>query len=306
MKKCTTEEFIKKAIGIHGNRYKYDLTDYINSITAVKIECVKHGYFKQTPVIHISHKSGCPKCGKRLTTNDFVLKSQNIHGNRYNYSKTEYISYKEKVSIICNLHGEFKQLPNSHFKGSGCPTCGGVNKLDKSSFINQSSIIHNNFYDYTSIEIRNCKSKIKIICPHHGKFWQTPNNHLQGQGCPNCKRTISKKEQAFLNYMGIPNTKSNRQVKILNKKIDGYDTNTKTVYEFLGDYWHGNPTKFHAFCINEQCKKSFGQLYIDTVNRLMLLKNNGYIVKYVWESDWDSFVKNNKTPLKIHILNDCI
>ena len=106
--------------------------------------------------------------------------------------------------------------------------------------------------------------------------------------------------------MGIPNTKSNRQVKIVNKKIDGYDTNTKTVYEFLGDYWHGNPTKFHAFCINEQCKKSFGQLYIDTVNRLMLLKNNGYIVKYVWESDWDSFVKNNKTPLKIHILNDCI
>ena len=55
---------------------------------------------------------------------------------------------------------------------------------------------HNNKYDYSKVEYVNSSTKVCIICPEHGEFWQTPHKHLSGQGCPKCggKKKLTQKE----------------------------------------------------------------------------------------------------------------
>ena len=119
----TTESFIKESIAIHNNKYDYSLVNYINNITKVKIICKEHGIFEQKPNTHLC-KAGCPKCvGKNKSTEDFISESKLIHGELFDYSKTDYIGAKTKTIIICRIHGEFEQTPTNHLKGQGCPIC---------------------------------------------------------------------------------------------------------------------------------------------------------------------------------------
>jgi hypothetical protein len=87
---------------------------------------------------------------------------------------------------------------------------------------------------------------------------------------------------------------------LLNFKVDGYDKNTNTI---LGDYWHGNPEKFNTYDIHPRVKKSFGELYNLTFNKFKILKDNGYNIKYIWEKDWDDWVRNPTHPIPIKEYN---
>ena len=116
----------------------------------------------------------------------FIFKANNIHFGRYDYSLVEYISSAKKVSIICKEHGVFEQVPNSHLRGIGCSKCSGNYKSDTNSFIIKSNLKHQNKYDYSLVKYKNALSKVKIICPEHGEFEQTPNSHLDGCGCNKC------------------------------------------------------------------------------------------------------------------------
>src|SRR6478672_1334631 len=129
MKHRTTEVFIKHAIETHGNKYDYNKVKYINSKTKVKIICKIHGLFEQTPSNHLFGK-GCKKCSTietslklKKTTDDFIKKVIEIHGDKYNYYKVEYKNAHTKIKIECKIHGEFEQTPNSHLRGSGCIEC---------------------------------------------------------------------------------------------------------------------------------------------------------------------------------------
>lgn len=123
--KLTQEEFIKKARNIHGNKYDYSKVNYTNSNTKVCIICLEHGEFWQLPCSHTNGKAGCPKCkpNYQMTTESFIQKSHEIHGNKYDYSKVEYVRSSDKVCIICPKHGEFWQTPVSHLRGVACPNC---------------------------------------------------------------------------------------------------------------------------------------------------------------------------------------
>jgi hypothetical protein len=132
-KKKTTEQFIFEATEIHGYKYDYSLVEYINVKSKVKILCKIHGVFEQTPDMHLS-KRGCWYCGgsKKLTNNEFIQRSEKIHDKIYDYSKVKYINKETHVIIICNIHGEFSQLPHNHVRGQqGCPKCVGKNKTNK-------------------------------------------------------------------------------------------------------------------------------------------------------------------------------
>lgn len=119
----TNDDFILKAKLVHGNKYDYSLVDYTNRKTKVRIICPKHGEFNQLSYAHL-FGHGCPKCvGLNKTTDEFIDESKMIHGNKYDYSKVIYKSSKEKVTINCYLHGQFKQTPNMHLRGNGCPIC---------------------------------------------------------------------------------------------------------------------------------------------------------------------------------------
>jgi len=137
---------------------------------------------------------------EKSNTNDFIIKVNNIHNNKYDYSKVNYIGNKIKIKIICKIHGEFEQIPTSHLKGRGCPYCGGKLKLNTNEFINKSNIVHNFKYDYSLVNYININTKVKIICPIHGEFEQTPTNHLHGAyGCIKCSGKEKIKNEDFIN-----------------------------------------------------------------------------------------------------------
>ena len=125
-----TKLFIEKARAKHGNRYDYGRSVYVHSRGEVLITCAKHGDFKQAPDHHLSGK-GCVKCGfeemaaKNIqkAKDGFIEKARAKHGDHYDYTNVEYVNAKTKVSIVCANHGDFKQTPNGHLYGNGCPSC---------------------------------------------------------------------------------------------------------------------------------------------------------------------------------------
>ena len=225
-KRLTLEEFIEKARNIHGDKYDYSLVDYKNSTTKVKIICPIHGVFEQKPNIHLDG-SGCIKCGGniKLTTNEFIQKSRNIHGDKYNYDITIYNGHENKVKIICPIHGIFEQKANNHLYGADCFKCKGSKKKTSEDFILEANKIHNNKYDYSLVDYKNNKIKIKIICPTHGVFEQVPISHLRNIGCPFCNE--SKGELKINNFLLKNNILYNRE-----KTFDGCIFKNKMKYDF--------------------------------------------------------------------------
>ena len=195
MAKLTTEEFIAKAKAVHGDRYDYSKVEYVDSDTKVCIICPKHGEFMQRPRIHLQGK-GCLKCGRERIAisssksfEQFLQDAKSVHGNKYDYSKVEFVNYQTKVIIICPVHGEFTQSPTLHLQGSGCPQCGNEKvslRMTTKRFIQKAKQIHGDRYDYSKVEYVDSKTEVCIVCREHGEFWQKPKNHLSGYGCPIC------------------------------------------------------------------------------------------------------------------------
>jgi len=126
---------------------------------------------------------------KKLTKEQFIEKCVNIHGDTYDYSKTEYINTRTKIKLICKIHGEFEISPDNHIgkQKQGCSKCGiNKNKLTilSSERLNSIKKIHNNKYEYNDLNITN--GEINITCPEHGVFTQIIYHHEKGHGCPLC------------------------------------------------------------------------------------------------------------------------
>jgi very-short-patch-repair endonuclease len=196
-----TKSFIKKAKELHGDKYDYSKVIYKGSFVRIKIICPKHGLFEQAPCdhTHTNRHTGCPKCGINLisiknssNTEKFINKAKEIHGDKYDYSKVRYKGCSVKVKIICPKHGLFEQTPISHINQKrNCQKCsaeirGCKKKRNTKEFIDKAVKVHGKKYDYSLVDYENCNTKIKIICPKHGIFEQSPITHLVGSGCIKC------------------------------------------------------------------------------------------------------------------------
>ena len=126
VERCTddAEGFVRKAQGIHGDLYDYSTVRYERSNKKVEITCRIHGVFLQAPNSHLGRKAGCPKCaGKSMTTEEFIGKAMEVHGDRYDYAHTSYALIKEPVTVTCPTHGDFQQSAEGHLAGHGCRQC---------------------------------------------------------------------------------------------------------------------------------------------------------------------------------------
>ena len=251
----TTDDFIQRAKEIHGDKYDYSKVEYINGETKVCIICPEHGEFWQIPSSHLK-KHGCPKCANNYQSNtkDFILKANLIHKYKYDYSKVEYKTVRTGIHIMCPTHGGFYQTPHDHLQGSGCPKCSGKNKTSE-EWIIEANQIHNNKYDYSKTEYINATTKVCIICPEHGEFWQTPANHLQRQGCPKCGCIISKAEDEIVKLLEIHQPQQRNQSILDGKEIDIYIPSLKLGIEYNGLRWHseefGKDHRYHLDKLNK-------------------------------------------------------
>jgi very-short-patch-repair endonuclease len=135
--------------------------------------------------------------GKKLTLDEFIEKAKKIHGDKYDYSLVEYKNNKSKVKIICPEHGLFIVNPSNHLRGNTCKSC--FNSGRRQDFIKNAKMIHGDKYDYSLVEYKNNKSKVKIICPEHGVFEQLPIKHInEKQKCPKC-RGYYRSNDEFIN-----------------------------------------------------------------------------------------------------------
>lgn len=192
---------------------------------------------------------------KVTDTKSFIEKASQIHNNYYDYSKVNYVNSKTKVIIICPIHGEFEQTPENHLRGHKCKKCTDqektINQCSKTliqrteSFILKAKQIHEDKYDYSKVNYKNSCTKVCIICPKHGKFEQVAKTHLEGSGCPKCKR--SRGEELIEIYLNERNIAYINQyyVKLDDKslKIDFYILKYNLFIEYNG-MQHYTPIKY--------------------------------------------------------------
>lgn len=175
---------------------------------------------------------------KRKTKEDFIREARLIHGDKYDYSKVQYVNNREKVCIVCPEHGEFYQSPTKHLSGQGCPFCSSTKKGDADRFIAEAKKIHGNRYDYSKVVYVNNREKVCIICPEHGEFWQDPHNHLKGKGCPVCGKNKSKPQKYTTESFIQKATEIHEGKYDYSKTVySGMDSKVNIICPIHGEFW---------------------------------------------------------------------
>lgn len=301
MKKLTLDEFLKNFYKRYPTGLDLDLNDfeYMTAKTRSKTRCKMHDVvIMNTPDSLMSGIKRCQKCKSESIklANGYDLetcleKFRKAHGEKYDYSLVDYSVTTKKVKIICPTHGVFEQNPQSHWNGYGCtkPGC-GYETLRKANdtFVKEASAIHNDRYDYTNVNYINNYTDVEIGCSEHGKFMMNPKSHVIYQrGCPSCfPGNRSWIETEWLDSLNVPRECRQARVSCGSKSylVDAKVENT--VYEFWGDFWHGNPKTHLATDKNAKNGKTFGELYQKTLEKRKQILESGYQLIEIWESDF--------------------
>jgi hypothetical protein len=295
MKRLTTKEFIAKAKKVHGDRYDYSTTKYVNTRTVIDICCDEHGIFQQTPSNHLSGQN-CPICMNKGKSNNerFINAAKKIHGELFNYSLVNYLNNRLKVKIICAVHGVFEQRPHRHLQGDGCPKCNGGVKISQDDFILRAKMLHGEKYDYSQVNYINSSTKVNIICAEHGIFSMKPNSHLNGQECPLCKNKSFGEKQIYKwlinNSIKFETQKAFSDCRNQKKlPFDFYLSDFNTLIEFDGKQHHmpidymGGKNGFDYRKENDLIKTKFAEnnnikllriSYLERKNLSIILGNN--------------------------------
>ena len=236
MKRLTTDQFIERAKRVHGDKYDYSKTKYHGIKARISVICPEHGEFIQNADTH-SRGSGCPECSgnKKLDTKSFISRAINIHGDKYNYKKVEYINYKSKVIIICDDHNEFLQAPGDHLQGKGCMECGQIKtksklSLNNEDFLNLAKKKYSDKYDYSKAEYKSMDTKVIITCSKHGDFSMTPYNHIRrSQECPTCSRISNAIKQTLTTKDFIRRSVKAHQNKYDYKKVEYINSKSRVI-----------------------------------------------------------------------------
>lgn len=240
--KMTQEEFIERAKATWGDKYDYSLVEYDGSSKKIKI--IYDGViYEQSPYSHIK---GLSPESRVTSTEDFIKKSKKIHGDRYNYEYVKFVNSYQVVQI--GYKGIFYlQKPYSHLLGKRPEQL--REKKSTKRFIIESNNVHDFKYDYSKVEYRRNSDKVIISCPLHGDFYQTPQCHLIGHGCPLCKQSHGEREiSKFLSKNNIHFDRQKKFEECKNERplpFDFYIPSMRTLIEFDGEQ-HFKPKEFYG------------------------------------------------------------
>lgn len=217
-RKLTFDEFYHKFVEKYPDKhYRFQQNEYIDTKTRITVTCPKHGDFKMRPN-DLLNGTGCPYCGgtKKGTTETFIKKARQVHGNYFDYSKTVYIDSKTKIIVTCPIHGDYTVKPSNHLSGQNCPKCRKdkiKHPISKLKAVNKSTkkLTQDEFaqrvqekwkgqyiVDDQTIYKSN-KDKLKIKCKVHDSYFEiTPNHLLNGRGCPLCAKNKQLTTQHFI------------------------------------------------------------------------------------------------------------
>jgi len=231
---------------------------------------------------------------------EFIKKANSVHARFYNYERTKYRRSNEKVVVTCPVHGDFEATPNDHLRGHGCQNCSREKTIDANKTLTTEKVVSRcasvwgDEYDYSKVVYVNADTPITVVCekPGHGPWRVDFYNHTGlKRGCPKCGHKRRGKQNLWLDSLGLPNDIDHREVTIKFADgswafADGYDPVSKTVYEFWGDFWHGNPRVYAPDY--DVYGESIALKYAKTNAKRRRYLNNGYKLIEIWESEWDS------------------
>lgn len=290
------EKLIEKANSIHGDKYTYDFTTYKKTTEKMRMICPEHGEFFMDMHTHLRGQ-GCPKCGiakrsesrkakgisKKLTKEEFLNKCKEKFNNKYIYDLSTYKNLSSKITITCPVHGKFTQVAGTHLKSKyGCPKCGNDAlsehyKHNIDDVIKEAKSAHGNKYDYSKVyeEYKNIHNKVSILCPKHGEFWQTPDNHIQGKSCPKCANQLSNAEEEIYEYccslVGHKNVIQRDHSVINPLELDIYIPSLNLAIEYNGLRWHS---------------EKFGKDRNYHLNKLKMCNNKGIRLIQIFEDEY--------------------
>lgn len=253
-KKLTTEEFIERAKKVHGNKYDYSKTKYVNKRTKICIICPIHGEQWQLPMNHI-YGQGCPECGKiyakdyvkktrSLGLEGFLNKAREIHGDKYDFSLvTSYESNKDNIQVICNRCGNiFNTKPNWILTGHGCKHCETIKKCLGKDILNAAETFYGDEYKFPDIDPEKeywVKDYTTMVCKIHGNIRKRIDKILSGGRCTICGKLIGSKNAKL-----PQNEVKKRLLKLCNNKFD---------YNF--EEYENTQKPLHFTC--KKCNKTF-------------------------------------------------
>ena len=202
----TTEQWVKKARKVHGKKYDYSKTKYVNATTKVIVTCPDHGDFEINPSNHIQPtlKRGCKRCSggrtfnydnsrKRLSQAEFLKRVSEVAPPNLDFSKSIYKGQKKTVTVVCKLHGEFESWPHNLFSGQNCSDCAaflsGKKRRVNAKEIEERIIQHfGDKYEIDKKSVKMATKRIRLKCNKHGWFEGLLGNLLVTPGCPKCTR----------------------------------------------------------------------------------------------------------------------
>ena len=322
-KRMTTSQFIERAISIHGDQYDYSLVDYKTTYIKVKIICKEHGEFEQVPKDHIISKSGCPKCRTTKTkqtnlnkyghvcylhSTDGKHKVVTTNLNKYGYSnvlqspiiqkqvkQTNLIKYghenitknpkiRQKQKLTKKIRYGNEYFTNrTKFKNTIRRLNGNersFNLLEDVNWLTVQYIEQNKSAQQIALELGTATTTVLRYLYKYN--FTIVHSYNYSHKCISWLDTIMEVDNIHIQHAlndgeyQIPGTRY---------KADGYCQETNTIYEFHGDYWHGNPKIYDSNDMNKVIRLSMGELYERTIKKEEEIRQLGYIVVVMWESD---------------------
>ncbi len=308
-----SQKFVNKVLTKWGNIYNLNKIIYKGCFSKIKLFCKIHKFWFFTYPSKVIRKGNCcPKCS-RTNYNEkrkikFISQTKIKHENKCSYSKVNYVDSWTKVIITCIKHGDYEQIPIYHLHNRiDCPECLKLIPLKRrkttQQYLDKIRAKWGHVYkDKYSYEYTNCikaNLEIIIVCKVHGKFKRTAMDHLNGHGCPKCVDKLNNFSKVAIDWIdqysyshrlkNVQHALNGKEYNLpgTNIRVDGYHHRSKTVFEFHGSCWHGDPKIYKSRSQpNPYSNKTAKQLYKETLDREDLIVKLGYKLIVIWESDY--------------------